>query len=49
MPQAESGKTGKNREDYRLELVGFKEGGERPDILVQAVDRKDKVLYSDAR
>jgi len=40
----------KKRDDqssYRLELVGFKEGAERPEIVVQAVDQQFKVFYSE--
>ena len=40
--QGESAKMGR----YRLELVGFK-GDERPQILVQTVDRKNTVLFSE--
>ena len=47
MAQIENDKIGKGRKSYRLELVGFKTGNKRPDIFVQAVDRKYKVLYSD--
>ncbi len=47
MAQVERDTTGRGQRSYRLELVGFRAGSERPDILVQAVDRKDKVLYSD--
>ena len=35
------------RDQYRLELVGFKTG-ERPSIVVQAVNRKKAVIHSAA-
>jgi hypothetical protein len=44
------GKPEKGRDDqssYRLELVGFKAGVERPVILVQAVDQHFKVFHSE--
>ena len=34
------------RDEYRLELVGFKPGGDRPNVIVQVVDKSNKVLYS---
>jgi hypothetical protein len=35
------------RDQYRLELVGFKTG-ERPTMVVQAIDRKKPVIHSSA-
>ncbi len=37
---------GRKQDSYKLELVGFAAGSERPKILVQALDRKNTALYS---
>ena len=35
-----------DRENYQLKFVGLKTGDERPDVLLQAVDQKNRVLHS---
>lgn len=37
---------GKDRNQYRLEMVGLAPEGERPSVVVQATDKKNAVLHS---
>jgi hypothetical protein len=36
----------RDRNQYRLELVGLASEGERPSVVVQATDKKNAVLHS---
>jgi hypothetical protein len=42
-----AGKGDAERGKYRLELVGFQAGGQRPDMVVQAVDPKKGIVHSE--
>lgn len=47
MAEEKAGKRGRGSSDaYRLELVGFRKGEERPGIVVQTLDRKNTVTHS---
>ncbi|MGQ0646866.1 MAG: hypothetical protein ACT4P7_04805 [Gemmatimonadaceae bacterium] len=41
-----SGKRGGPTDTYQLELVGLKAGEQRPDVVLQALDRKRTVIYT---
>jgi len=47
MAQEKKGE-GKDRNQYRLELVGLAPEGERPSVVVQVTDKKNAVLHSQA-
>ena len=46
MAKSKSNGGERDRDQYQLELVGLQAGGERPAIVVQAVDAKGAVLHS---